>query len=102
MLICKFCGNQFSDPDITKEYTGVTSEGYAECYDVGHCPNCGSEDYEEAKRCTVCGEWFIPKCVEEVCEECVAVIGKELHALADKHNVDTDTLGAWIASYYEW
>ncbi len=49
--ICMRCGNHFEEID-RKHYdnsTGVWEE---------YCPNCGSEDFEEARHCIKCDEWF--------------------------------------------
>lgn len=48
MYICLHCGHTFDEID-RKHYdrsTGVWEE---------YCPNCGSEDFEEAEECVECG-----------------------------------------------
>ena len=34
------------------------------------CPYCGSEDFEPAQECKICGDHFAQEGCEEACEEC--------------------------------
>ena len=65
MYKCLHCGNEFEDID-RRHYdcgTGVWEE---------YCPNCGSEDFEEADKCEICGEIFPESETENgVCKECL-------------------------------
>ena len=64
MFKCMHCGHEFEEID-RKHYdssTGVWEE---------YCPNCRSEDIEEAEQCDICGEWHAAdylKC--GVCKKC--------------------------------
>lgn len=62
--ICLHCGHAFEQPEA-KHYDlacGTWDE---------YCPNCGSEDIEEAERCEVCGELFVDDdMIGHVCREC--------------------------------
>lgn len=35
------------------------------------CPNCRSTDFDEAKRCEECGDFFVDSRENETCEECL-------------------------------
>ena len=101
MYICKSCGEHFDDPDVKKEYTGVSSEGYHEYFEVGHCPYCGSDDIEEAEKCRICGEWFYSD-GKEFCNNCLEDLSKELYGIQAKYTIDFETLQDWIGDYFEW
>ena len=102
MYVCGECGEVFDSPDVKKEYTGVSSEGFHEYFEVGHCPYCGSEDIEDGHRCRVCGEWFYQHCCEEVCESCIADLRSEMDIIQNKHGIDYETLQEWIAELFGW
>ncbi len=59
--ICIHCGHHFEehyDPA-----TGTWEE---------YCPNCGSEDFEEAGHCIKCDEFFpLDKMVGSICRDCL-------------------------------
>ena len=65
MYVCMHCGHEFEEID-RKHYdnsTGVWEE---------YCPNCGSEDFEEAAKCELCDEWHsAEKVVNGVCKNCI-------------------------------
>lgn len=52
--ICLHCGHHFDgDEIVAKYYDRATGT-----YDREECPNCGSEDFEEAGHCIKCFEYF--------------------------------------------
>lgn len=55
MYKCLDCGHVFETPDEFRENHGDPGKGYES---FGVCPECGSDDYEEVKQCSECGEWF--------------------------------------------
>lgn len=64
MNICLHCGHHFEEIKV-KSYDSQT--GWAE--EV--CPNCGSEDFEEAGHCLKCGEYFpLGEMVGSICKDC--------------------------------
>lgn len=68
MYYCSECGEIFDEPKRAKdgrgEYWG------APCYEVyGVCPECGSDEIGEARRCQACGEWISGD--DEFCENCM-------------------------------
>ena len=67
MYKCKQCERLFDTPEFVKERTGVFSEGRAEEIEVGICPNCGSETYENVYPCEICGEYT----EDDFCEDCI-------------------------------
>lgn len=72
MLACERCGHVFSEDDAIHEteYTGVTSEGYSEKFDITKCPECGDDWIVEACKCDFCGCFS----VDTVCEDCKDLI----------------------------
>ncbi len=61
MYRCDYCGEQFNEPDVVKEKTGVSADiggfGYMdEELSFGVCPYCGSEDFSNMNTCVCCGE----------------------------------------------
>ena len=87
MYKCKQCERLFDTPEIIKERTGVFSEGRAEEFEVGVCPNCGSEVYENVYPCECCGEYteddFCESCMEDM-EKCLAVAFDDF---TDRHDI---------------
>jgi hypothetical protein len=72
MYICLHCGHEFDEID-RKHYdhgTGVWEE---------YCPNCGSEDFEEASECVECGA---VKCADNLingmCEDCINIAAEDM------------------------
>ena len=67
-MICLHCGHVFDGEEIVAKYydraTGT--------YDREECPNCGSEDFEEAAHCDECDEYFpCDEVIGHVCEKCL-------------------------------
>jgi len=93
MYICLHCGHEFEDID-RKHYdhgTGVWEE---------YCPNCGSEDFEEAEQCDLCGDWHVAENVTNgVCEKCLEESATVGNAVAfgntDKQEVELNGFLAW-------
>ena len=70
MYICKKCGEIFDEPDVMRfvEHHGEYDEPWA----VDYCPECGSDEFEEAECCSNCGEYFAEEDVYGgMCENCV-------------------------------
>lgn len=92
MYYCQNCGAEFERPARCREAVGEYM-GRTAYEDFEACPNCGSEEIDEMKKCEICGE-HVPEhkmaaCVtRDVCEDCcralesvaAAVLYKELSA----------------------
>lgn len=64
MFICMHCGNTFDEPE--KQYDHGTGHWDEEC------PNCGSEDFEEAAECSECGRVHaVDALIDGLCAECI-------------------------------
>lgn len=93
MYKCLHCGHEFEDID-RKHYdhgTGVWEE---------YCPNCGSEDFEEAEQCELCGEWHVADKVHNgVCDDCLQKAETMGNVVAfgntDKQEVELNGFLAW-------
>ena len=70
MLVCTTCGAVREQEEVIK--TDYNHEfHYDEIY--YKCPCCGSDDFEEATKCKICGEYFYDEDNTEVCEECLEI-----------------------------
>lgn len=72
MLICKDCGESFSEDDAGSVYDDRGYCGSARAYEeICVCPACGCDDIGDAAFCELCEEWKEADLVEDgVCEEC--------------------------------
>lgn len=67
MYICIYCGHHFDEPHNRYNRRWSDSDD-----SVQYCPNCGSEDIEEAGHCIKCGDYFpIDEMIGSICKECV-------------------------------
>lgn len=71
---CNECDEFFDEPEHVTEEQTLDSHG-PKTVDVGYnvCPHCGSEFYEEASECVICGE-FPVEYSDGVCEKCLEEI----------------------------
>ena len=81
MLACEKCGHVFNEDDAiqTVEYTGVSSEGYHESFNVTKCPECGEDWITDAHRCDFCGDWTL----DNICGDCRDLISLYLKRLVE-------------------
>ncbi len=94
MYICLHCGHEFEEI-AAKNYDSST--GTWEEY----CPNCGSEDFEEAEVCEMCGEAFAKGELKgHVCDKCRAKYSDPMNAYcygADrKESVELNGFIKWM------
>ena len=73
MYKCKDCGHVFED------YTTETLSEYSngQCYQevIAGCPECHSENFDEATQCGFCGRYCLPDEIDSLmCDECFAEI----------------------------
>lgn len=84
------------------------SENLGECHgrpawrDYKACPDCGSDDVEECKKCLICGEYFAPDRVEEICSDCMQIMDVELLDIQKRYGVTRDELETWIVEFFGW
>lgn len=78
MNFCKNCKNTFTDTEL-KQVKGTFEEDYGVSglfdtkteYVKYICPNCFSDDIEEAYKCKNCEEYFLEEELEEnLCKQC--------------------------------
>lgn len=95
MYICLHCGHSFDEPHNRYNRRWSDSDDSA-----AYCPNCGSEDFEEAEKCEKCGEWHIADKVSNgICENCLTKSATVSNAFAwgnkDKQGVELNGFIAW-------
>lgn len=83
MYRCLECGHLFEEGEGKK-----VEETLGECHGTSAtetyyvCPCCGSNDFEKAKECLTCGEWFVGN--GDFCEECKIYYKRGFKKLLDK------------------
>lgn len=76
MLICYDCGCVFGEDEARieqdKDYVnnGLGME-CVRCDDILHCPDCDSDEVDEAVLCKECGEYFYPEGFNLICPSCM-------------------------------
>ena len=73
MLKCAWCGEVFSEDSVETKSGYLCECGDHSVYeDYGVCPYCGSDDFEEARKCEICGEYMlVDELFGDVCEGCI-------------------------------
>lgn len=102
MYICGECGSTFDEPIIERDDPspdGVSlSSGY---YEIHYCPECGSDDVNEADRCPACGAWKrYNKSV--LCDECDIILHEGLERIRYGMGLKEDTFEEAIIDHYGW
>lgn len=104
MQYCNECKQAFEEQTTRKEWVGDREHGgYVE---YGECPNCGSEDIDDALLCPNCGEFcgelFGAFGKERMCEECIKEFATEENLIAygyeDKRSVE---INGYLAAMFE-
>lgn len=101
MYECRNCGGQFYSPVI--EYDDPSPAGVglpSGAYSTETCPNCGSDDIEEANECPACGSWHIRD--GALCPDCFDRIGEGLEELRKDLNLTEDDFEEEIVRHYGW
>lgn len=90
LYICKECGTSFEEPYEWYDDpspSGVSLSSGAYCYQ--ECPNCESEDFEEAKECEKCGKAFFGN--GYLCDYCKADFITSLKEVKSLYGLDERT-----------
>lgn len=67
MNICLHCGHHFTEPNNRYNRRWSDSDDSEPI-----CPNCGSEDFEEAGHCIKCGEYVpVDEMCGSICKTCI-------------------------------
>lgn len=75
-LYCEKCRELFSEDNIhwvvEEEVHWWLDDRPTEQFFFRLCPNCGSEDIEDAPTCKDCGDWFLPEDLDDdgLCIRC--------------------------------
>lgn len=103
MYYCYECGALFEDP-VTYEERDTDEGGYGNVmYREDHCPNCDSDDIDEATECPICGEHHGSDGRTDICTDCqkeIQYLWGELMKQLPK-DVDEDDIKTFIAEVME-
>lgn len=91
MYKCNECEKFFNDPVIGQMEQDT---GYVE----QTCPHCGSDYFEEAHECPLCGE----PTTEDFCQGCYDIVKEGLEALKEKLGATQDNLEQIISNHFGW
>lgn len=90
MYYCAECGNEFREPIIMEEKTGVYApDGIPETWEYEVCPSCGSENIDQRELCEVCRIRPRAKC-SDYCSECKKIIATGVFAFLKRYAAETD------------
>ena len=100
MYICKTCHGVFEMPRMAQELVTRDPLAYE---DILECPECGSDEVEEAKLCAECGRYF---CEDDligghICEECLSNIETDPKTLKDYILYQDDSMEDFAEWYYD-
>ena len=111
IYFCEDCKTYFDDADRAcyKEDVewhselGSECEHYPERIVLKVCPNCGSEEYEEASACPLCGAFYHTS--DTICPECQSKIKNAVDELTQdlsfnghgEFKENKDIVVTWIA-----
>lgn len=77
--MCEDCGVIFEEV-VEKRY--FERNGDELCPPTYHCPECGSEFYEEAVKCCICGEHHPMREMDgDVCDDCIDKLTEKVRNL---------------------
>lgn len=85
MLICLECGAIFEEEQLVggkKVFAGSETEPPE--YEERVCPECGSDWWEEAAKCAVCGKYYNGKDGDDICPDCQAAVVDTIDKLAEE------------------
>lgn len=91
MFKCNDCNTFFNEPCVSEMEKDT---GYVE----QTCPNCGSDYFEEAHACPLCGE----PTTQDFCQDCYDTVKEGLEILKEKLNADQYDFEQIIANHFEW
>lgn len=101
MYICKDCGALFEEPavwydDPSPAGVGLPSGSYEYC----ECPECGSDDFEEANECPRCDCHYLGDKI--LCDDCMEELGIELREIKGRFHMTQDDFEQAIYEYFGW
>lgn len=91
MFKCNDC-NKFFEQPVVGEMEQET--GYVE----KSCPFCGSDYFEDASPCPLCGE----PTTEDFCQDCYKKVSDRLNELKAELGADQDQFEDIIANHFGW
>lgn len=101
MYICKDCGAVFEEPGIV--YDDPSPAGVAlpsGSYAYEECPDCGGDDFEEARHCDRCDEYYLGDKI--LCDSCMEELGIELREIKGRFHMTQDDFEQAICDYFGW
>ena len=91
MFKCNECEKFFSEPVIGQMEQDT---GYVE----QTCPHCGSDYFEEAIKCPICGN----PTTQDFCQDCYDTVSKKLSDLRSELNANQSDFEDIIANHFGW
>lgn len=91
MFKCNDCNTFFNEPCVSEMEKDT---GYIE----QTCPNCGSDYFEEAHECPICGN----PTTQNFCQDCYDTVSTGLNELKSKLNADQGDFEDIIANHFCW
>ena len=101
---CNECMNFFGKDEVgfKREYHPEIGGNFYETFLV--CPHCGSDDYEDAYECEICGEPTLTEICDECKHEVLDAISKFVEAQVTEHKCDKSVivslLDTWLDENY--
>lgn len=91
MYKCSECEKFFNEPIIGQMEQDT---GYVE----QTCPHCGSDYFEEAIKCPICGN----PTTQDFCQDCYDTVSKKLSDLRSELNANQSDFEDIIANHFGW
>lgn len=89
MFVCLECGEMFEEPlilyDNLGEFWGAPAQ---DAY--GACPNCKSDQIDEADKCDICGEYIQAGYICEDCAEDIQTRVREIKTYIKNNKLNYD------------
>ena len=105
MFYCLRCKSFFEEPATKYDLHGEIDD-FGPSYEAfGACPECGSEYYDEAGRCDICGGYTEG---EEICDNCgelvsgiVCEMSARISDTAGKYHLNKSELLGYVLEFLE-
>lgn len=101
MYICKDCGAWFEEPLVISDDPSPSGVSLPSgCYEYEQCPECGSDDFEEAEMCPRCETYYLGK--GRLCDTCTEDFGIALRDVRSQFRLLDEDFEELIRQYFGW